>query len=77
MNSNPHILAHNGAAVLQNCTNCTVYVINQQGNTLSPEERELVELYRQLPIRARVELIQAAIGLGGEGKKGAELNGKH
>lgn len=70
MNSNPHILAHNGAAVLQNCTNCTVYVINQQGNTLSPEERELVELYRQLPIRARVELIQAAIGLGEKERKG-------
>lgn len=63
MGNNYHISAHNGAAVLQNCTNCTVFVINQQGNTLSPEEKELVELYRQLPIRARVELLQVAIGL--------------
>lgn len=70
MSSNPRIAAHNGAAVLQNCTNCTVFVINQQGDTLSSEERELVELYRQLPIRARVELIQAAIGLEEKERKG-------
>ena len=63
---------HNGAAVLQNCTNCTVYVINQQGNTLSPEERELVELYRQLPIRARLKLIQAAISLEEKERKGLQ-----
>lgn len=63
MGNNSHISAYSGAAVLQNCTNCTVFVINQQGNTLSPEEKELVELYRQLPIRARVELLQVAIGL--------------
>lgn len=61
---------HNGTAILQDCTNCTVFVINQQGDTLSPEERELVELYRQLPPRARVELIQAAIGLGEKERKG-------
>lgn len=61
---------HTGAAVLQNCTNCTVFVINQQGDALNPEERELVDLYRQLPIRARVELIQAAIGLGEKKRKG-------
>lgn len=70
MSSNSHIAEHNGAAVLQNCTNCTVYVINQQGNTLSPEEKELVELYRRLPPRARVELIQAAIGLEEKERKG-------
>ena len=72
MGNNYHISAHTGAAVLQNCTNCTVYVINQQENILSPEEKGLVDLYRQLPIRARVELIQAAIGLGE--KKREELN---
>lgn len=70
MSSDPRIVAHNGAAVLQNCTNCTVYVINQQGNILSPEERELVDLYRQLPIRARMELLQAAIGFGEKERKG-------
>lgn len=70
MSSNPHISVHNGAAVLQNCTNCTVYVINQQGNTLSPEEKGMVELYRRLPPRARVELIQAAIGLEEKERKG-------
>jgi hypothetical protein len=70
MGNNYHISAHSGAAVLQNCTNCTVFVINQQGNTLSPEERELVDLYRQLPIRARVELLRAAISLGEKERKG-------
>lgn len=72
MSSNPHLSVHNGAAVLQNCTNCTVFVINQQEDTLSPEERELVELYRQLPIRTRVELIQAAIGLEEKERKGLQ-----
>lgn len=72
MSSNSHIAAHNGAAVLQNCTNCTVYVINQQGNALSPEERALIDLYRQLPIRARMELIQAAIGLEEKERKGLQ-----
>lgn len=71
MSSNSHIAAHNGAAVLQNCTNCTVYVINQQ-DTLSPEERALLDLYRQLPIRARMELIQAAIGLEEKERKGLQ-----
>ena len=70
MSSNHRISVHNGAAVLQNCTNCTVFVINQQSNALSLEEKELVELYRQLPIRARVELIQAAIGLEEKERKG-------
>lgn len=63
MNSNTRISVHNSPVVLQFCTNCTVNVTNQQINALSQEERELIELYRQLPIRARVELIQAAIGL--------------
>ena len=72
MSSNHRISVHNGAAVLQNCTNCTVFVINQQSNALSLEEKELVELYRQLPIRARVELIQAAIGLGEKERKGLQ-----
>ena len=72
MGNNYHISAHSGAAVLQNCSNCTVYVINRQEDTLSPEERELVDLYRQLPIQAQVELIQAAIGLEEKERKGLQ-----
>lgn len=72
MNVNPYISVHNSPVVLQFCTNCTVNVTNQQVNGLSPEERELIDLYRQLPIRARVELIQAAIGLEEKERKGLQ-----
>lgn len=70
MGNNSHISAHSGAAVLQNCTNCTVLVINKQGDVLSPEERGLIDLYRQLPFRARAQLIQAAVGFEEQARRG-------
>lgn len=57
------ISAQNGAAVLQNCTNCTVIVANQTGVILSEEERGLLALYRQLSLPGKLRLIQAAVSL--------------
>ena len=62
-NDNYILNAQNGAAVLQNCTNCTVIVANQTGVILSEEERGLLALYRQLSLPGKLRLIQAAVSL--------------
>lgn len=50
-----------GAAIVQNCNNCTIIVKNYNG--LSRDEAELLELYRQLPIWQRVDVATYILSL--------------
>lgn len=50
-----------GAPIVQNCNNCTIIVKNYNG--LSRDEAEFLELYRQLPIRQRVDVVTYLISL--------------
>lgn len=64
------VRVRNGSAILQGCTNCTVYVTNSTGGLVSVEEQEILGIYRQLSIRERMELVQVAISLKDKARKG-------